>query len=96
MIYDVVFTAESEETFNLISDQLLEKFGLETLLKFQNLTSSSVQKISKNPFLYQVIEENNQIRKCLIHRNCSILFQIDQNKVYVICFWDNRQDPIFK
>ncbi|PWS32948.1 type II toxin-antitoxin system RelE/ParE family toxin [Pedobacter paludis] len=96
MSYDVVFTVESEETFDLISAQLLEKFGLDTLIKFQNLTSSSVQKIGANPFLYQIIEENNQIRKCLVHKNCSIFFQVNGSKILIICFWDNRQDPIFK
>jgi len=96
MTYEVIFTPESEETFDLISEQLLENWGLKTVIKFQSLTSLFVEKISKDPFIFQVIEQNSNIRRCNIHANCSILYHINENKVEVICFWDNRQDPIFR
>ncbi|WP_231425425.1 type II toxin-antitoxin system RelE/ParE family toxin [Pedobacter sp. Leaf250] len=95
MRYEVVFTPESEETFDLISDQLLENWGLKTVIKFQQLTSIYVEKIAINPFQFQVIEEMNNIRRCNIHANCAILYHIDNDRVQIVCFWDNRQNPIF-
>jgi plasmid stabilization system protein ParE len=95
MIYELAFTPEAEETFDLLIDQLLVRWGIKTVLKFQELTSICLDKISENPFLYQVIEENTEIRKCVVHTNCSILYRIFLNKVEIICFWDNRQDSVF-
>lgn len=95
MIYELVFTNEAEETFDLIVDQLLAHWGIETVLKFQELTSICLEKISQNPLLYQVVEEKMGIRRCVVHLNCSILYHISSTKVEIICFWDNRQSPVF-
>lgn len=95
MSYEVIFTPESEETFDLISSQLLENWGLKTVLKFQRLTSVFVEKVAEDPFLFQIVEELAEIRRYNIHSNCSVLYSINGNKVVIICFWDNRQDPVF-
>lgn len=94
MPYEIVFTKEAEETFDLIVNQLLDRWGLKTVLKFQELTSVCLDKIQGNPYLYQEIEELTQIRRCIIHANCSILYHISSSKVEVLCFWDNRQNPL--
>ena len=95
MIYEIVFTKEAEETFDLIVDQLFNRWGIKTVIKFQELTSICLNRIQANPFLYQILEENVNVRRCIIHANCSILYHISQATVEVICFWDNRQNPIF-
>lgn len=95
MIYEIVFTTEAEETFDLIVDQLLTRWGIKTVFKFQELVSICLEKIQENPYLYQVFDENTNIRRCIVHSNCSILYHISLKKVEIICFWDNRQNPIF-
>ena len=95
MSYELVFTKEAEETFELIVEQLLDRWGIKTVLKFQNLTSICFEKIKENPFLYQVIDEQQNIRRCVVHANCSVFYHIRASKVEIICFWDNRQNPVF-
>jgi plasmid stabilization system protein ParE len=96
MIYDVVFTPEAEDTFDLICEQLIQRWGITTLMEFQKLVDVGIKSIAKNPFLYQFIEKKLQLRKLTIHKNCSILYRINEHKVEVICFYDNRQDPMFE
>ena len=95
MIFEVLFTPESEETFDAISQHLLSEWGMKIVLEFQAEVSARVKILSKSPFIYQVIDEALQIRKCPIHRNCSIIYRIMEKKVEVICFWDNRQESLF-
>jgi len=95
MIYEVVFTKEAEETFDLLTEQLMSRWGIATVLKFQELTSICLEKIRENPYLYQVFIESTAIRRCIVHSNCSILYHISSTKVEIVCFWDNRQNPIF-
>jgi len=94
MIYELAFTIEAEETFDLIIEQLLNRWGIRTVLKFQELTTISLEKIKDNPFLYQVIDEYTDVRRCVIHANCSVIYHVYGNKIQVLCFWDNRQNPI--
>ncbi len=95
MHYQLYFTLEAEETFDFIVDQLLERWGMATVFKFQELTSNGLEKIRENPFLYPIIYDTTPIRRCILHHNYSILFHISESKINIICFWDNRQNPLF-
>lgn len=94
MIYELAFTKEAGETFDLIIEQLLDQWDITTVLKFQKLTSISLEKIKENPFLYQVIDQNSNVRRCVIHANCSVLYHVLETQIQIVCFWDNRQEPI--
>ncbi len=39
-------------------------------------------------------EENTEVRKCILHKNCSMLYKVYDEIIVIICFWDNRQDPL--
>ena len=95
MSFDVRFTPEAEETFSAVIDQLQQKWGDKFVTKFKEKVKLSVKNLSVNPYLYPVAEDNTQIRKCVLHKNCSLLYKIyDNGTVLVICFWDNRQEPL--
>lgn len=94
MIYELAFTKEAGETFDLIIEQLLDQWGITTVLKFQELTSINLEKIKENPFLYQIIDQNFNIRRCVMHANCSVLYHVFETQIQIVCFWDNRQNPI--
>lgn len=79
MIYEVVFTKEAEETFDLLTEQLMSRWGIATVLKFQELTSICLEKIRENPYLYQVFIESTAIRRCIVHSNCSISYFINKS-----------------
>ncbi|MFC3561583.1 hypothetical protein [Pedobacter jamesrossensis] len=68
-MYEVIFTPESEVTFDSISEQLLERWGIGKVIEFQNLVEKGIHLIATDPFLNQVIVDNFQIRKYHIHPN---------------------------
>lgn len=95
MIFDVRFTPEAEETFIAIIEQLQQRWGGRFVAKFKEKVKITIKTLSINPHLYQVAEDSTQIRKCVLHKNCSLLYKIyDDGTVLVICFWDNRQEPL--
>jgi len=95
MQYTIRFTPEAEDTYDSLSSQLMERWGERFVLKFEGRVSKALDTLSKTPFLYPVAIEEPQIRKCIVHSNCSILYKVDGRIVTVICFWDNRQEPLF-
>ncbi|MEC3880973.1 type II toxin-antitoxin system RelE/ParE family toxin [Parapedobacter sp. 10938] len=95
MPYKLRFTPESEDTYDALSSQLMERWGERFVLKFERRVSKALDTLSKTPLLYPVAIEETQVRKCIVHKNCSILYKVDGRVVTVICFWDNRQEPLF-
>jgi plasmid stabilization system protein ParE len=94
MSFEIKFTPEAEETYDALASQLHQRWGERFVIKFENRVSKSLNTISATPFLYPIADENTEVRKCLLHKNCSMLYKIYDETVLIVCFWDNRQDPI--
>ncbi|MDB4918193.1 type II toxin-antitoxin system RelE/ParE family toxin [Mucilaginibacter sp.] len=95
MNFELRFTTEAEETFDALVIQLQQKWGDHFVAKFETRVLKALKTITITPFLYPVAEENTGIRKCILHKNCSLFYKINEENIVIICFWDNRQDPIF-
>ena len=91
----IIVTPKGEETFNLISTQLLERWGEEYVIRFQAKVEKSIQGILISPNIYPVAEEHTGLRKCVLHKTCSMFYKVDNDVILIAYFWDNRQDPIF-
>lgn len=95
MNYDVIFTPEAEDTYESVVFQLSERWSNKFVLEFENHLEEVLEILERSPFMYPVFEETMQIRRVILHKNCSLLYKVTGNKVLVVCFWDNRQSPMF-
>lgn len=95
MTYHILFTPEAEETFDALSTQLSERWGDPFVQKLENRLEKALATIVRTPFLYPVTMESTQVRKCILHKNCSMLYKVYNKTILIVCFWDNRQDPLF-
>ena len=90
-----MFTPEAEDTFVALVSQLLDRWGSEYVQQFEDRVIKALNIISNTPLLYSVFLKSHQIRRCVIHQNCSILFKVTEDAILIVCFWDNRQEPLF-
>ena len=95
MQFNVVFTDEADDKFDSIGNQILERWGEAELFKFRARAYDIVERLSKFPFIFQAVESSVNIRKAVIHKNCSLFYRVSDQNVILLFFWDNRQDPIF-
>jgi len=95
MSYTLRFTPEAEDTYDALSLQLQQRWGIHFVQKFEDRVSKALTTLSITPFLYPVIVKETRVRKCIIHKNCSLLYKVNGQTVTIICFWDNRQEPMF-
>ena len=94
-MFEIVFSKRANETFDLIQLQLLERWGTASVIKFEQRTMLVLEAISNSPFMYQSIEIDSEVRKAIIHKNCSLFYRINGQKIVLLFFWDKRQDPMF-
>jgi hypothetical protein len=76
MSFEIKLTPEAEETFDAVITQLRNRWGDKFVTKFENKISKSLDIISITPDIFPIVYENMQIRRCLLHKNCSMLYKI--------------------
>src|SRR5471030_1477830 len=94
MSFQIKFTTEAEETYDSVIEQLRQRWGESFSIKFQNKVSKFLDTIIITPHLYPIAYENAAVRKCVLHKNCSVFYKVYDDTIDILWFWDNRQDPL--
>lgn len=92
MIYNIRWTVKSADTFDDIIDFIRLTWNEKIVEKFVKETFSFLEMISKHPTLFKSIDDI-QIRKGLINKHISVFYQINENEIDLLYFWDNRKNP---
>lgn len=81
-------TLEFEQIIDFINNCWTEKEAIDFIIK----TEFTIKLISTQPYLFP--ESNfRQIRKAVVTKQTSFYYLIQEQKVYIITFWDNRKNP---
>ena len=83
------------ETFDAICAQINERFGEKYEQRFEKSTIKVLELISQNPYLYQATKFDPNVRRALIDKISSVFYEVRQDRIKVLFFWDNRQEPTF-
>jgi len=87
--YTVKWTPKSLDSFESIALQLIERWNIETALLFHEKVEAVIRQLEINPKIYQASKRFN-LRRCVIHKNVSLIFRINKDVVQLIVFVDNR------
>lgn len=90
---EIYWTDTAKETYLYILDFLSDKWGEKITTKFINQTEKSISLIAQFPTLYECIGGFSEVRKVVLHKNCSFLYRIANEKIELLVFWDTRQEP---
>lgn len=68
--------------------------GSNTYSKKLNTEIKRVLKVVKDtPLIGVEVEQRRHIRRVLIFSNYSLFYTFDKENIYILSFWDNRQNP---
>ena len=95
MTYTLVFSDTAIDTFESIKSQINDRWGTQQVMVFETRTLEVLDLIKSSPLIFQSIKIDNNIRKAVIHRNCSVFYEVREQTIEVLYFWDNRQAPLF-
>ncbi|MCE7056839.1 type II toxin-antitoxin system RelE/ParE family toxin [Algoriphagus sp. AGSA1] len=88
----IFWTPLSLESFEECISFLEDNWGQIILEKFINLTEQKLKHLQNYPFLGEATEYPD-IRRVLIHKNVSLFYMPEINRIKLLIFWDNRQNP---
>ena len=94
MALEVRWSGEAEFTFDNIYGLIAERGGIASANKFKNKTLRMLSNITKQPYLFPE-SGIGQVRKAVISKQTSVFYEIYDDRIQLLFFWDNRQAPLF-
>lgn len=90
----VIFSEEALQTFDALREQMDMRCGAKFADDFENRTLKVIGTIQLSPLIFQAINQESEVRKAFIHKNCSFLYEVNEFQIDILFFWDNRQEPM--
>lgn len=88
----VIWPPASKDEYADLLAYLESEFGLESALNFMDKTDAALDQISSFPES-GVPTLKETVRKKIISKQTSVLYQVYEEAIELLHFWDNRQNP---
>jgi plasmid stabilization system protein ParE len=75
-----------------LSEYLIEEWSEQSNLKFLKQLDSKVKTIQKNPELFPQSQLETGLRKCVVTKQTSLLYEIQTDSIFILTLIDTRQD----
>jgi len=92
MAKKIIWTPESEKTFEAILSYLDTHWSEKEKRNFITATHKNIEIITKQPFLFRKTK-NPDIHEVLITKHNLLIYRIKDHTIDLITFWDTRKNP---
>ena len=93
MTKHIIWSPASEKDFEAILEYINTRWNRRVILRFINKVDDTIGLISENPKLFPLINEELQIRKCVITKQNTLFYREVKQNIEVVRLFDSRQDP---
>jgi plasmid stabilization system protein ParE len=92
---EVIWSSKAKMTYFGVLSYLEKNWAKKEIIQFTQRTEIVLRAIKKNPGIFPRSLKQKEIRKAIVDKNNSFFYQVDhdQEKIYLLTFFDNRQDP---
>ena len=64
--------------------------------KFKASAIKTLKTIGTQPYMFKTSPIDNRVRQGFISWQTSVIYEIHEDHILVLYFWDNRQEPQFE
>ncbi|MCK0192521.1 type II toxin-antitoxin system RelE/ParE family toxin [Arenibacter sp. F20364] len=90
--YRVEWTKRSLLNAIAIKNYLIQKFTVKEVVKFERLLWQFELTVSNFPTLYPESKSQKLLRRAVIHKNTTVYYIFNKDKVTVVAMKDNRKE----
>ena len=90
--YSVEWTKRSLINAIAIKNYLIQKFTVKEVVKFEKLLRQFELTVSNFPTLYPESKSQKLLRRAVIHKNTTVYYIFNKDKVTVVAMKDNRKE----
>jgi plasmid stabilization system protein ParE len=92
---EVVFSDVAIDMLISIGEFIENKWSPTQTNKFLEKVHKTIDLASKHPYMFKASSFKDNIRIGLVSKQTSFFYEIKENEIVILFFWDNRQDPMF-
>jgi plasmid stabilization system protein ParE len=89
--YAVIWSPTAKHSYFKILEYLASNWSNKEVNTFIKRTKKALQHLSNNPLLYPFSNQSNT-HKCVVAKQVTLFYTIEQKEIQLLIFWDNRQD----
>jgi plasmid stabilization system protein ParE len=93
MSRQIVFTDDGIDTLLSIKNFIENKWGVKQAEKFLEKTYKTLALAAEYPFMFKAFRLGDSTRVGLISKQTSFVYEVQETKITVLFFFDNRQEP---
>ena len=85
----IIWSNEAKITYFKIIDDLIDKWKIEIAIDFENKTNNLLNHLKEYKKLCPP-SKKEKLRKCVIHKNTSLIYKINKSNIELVTFIDNK------
>jgi len=93
MVKTIIWNRRASNSFNAIINYLQGEWGEKVTRNFVVRTYEIIDLLAVNPEMGSVEHFEKQIRGFVITKHNTLFYRIEEEKLILLNFFDNRQDP---
>jgi plasmid stabilization system protein ParE len=93
MAKTIVWNRRASDSFNAIIQYLENEWGEKVTRDFVNRTYHILDLLALNPEMGSIEHPEKQIRGFVITKHNTLFYRVDDTRLVLLHFFDNRQDP---
>jgi plasmid stabilization system protein ParE len=90
--YFISWSPLAEETYLKTLSLILEKWTIKEVEDFENKVESLIEKLKSQKRLCPPSDKQKNLRRCVIAPQTSLVYQIKDDIIELVAFFDNRSD----
>jgi plasmid stabilization system protein ParE len=91
----IIFSDVAAEMLVTIGDFIENKWSKKESYKFLEKVHKKISLVAIQPYMYKATQFDENVRIGLISKQTSFYYEIRENEIIILFFWDNRQEPFF-
>ncbi len=89
--YNIIWMPKALDSFEDIVDQIISRWNLKTAIEFDNRIKELISNLQQNA-KFCPKSKVLKLRKCVVHKNISLIYQVHNNTIHILILVFNRGD----
>lgn len=90
--YLISWSPLAEETYLKTLSQILDRWTIKEAEEFEAKVESLIEKLKTQKWLCPPSDKQKSLRRCVIAPQTSLVYQIKDNIIELVAFFDNRSE----
>ncbi|MEM6697761.1 MAG: type II toxin-antitoxin system RelE/ParE family toxin [Bacteroidota bacterium] len=94
-MYSIIWSPTAQNTYLEIIDYLIDNWSLDTALKFDYQVNRLLKSLESFKHFCPASEKQPSYRRCVINKQPSLVYQVQNSTINLVTFLDNRSVSSF-